>query len=287
MSGEVVAVVRRRVEADELALVLLSQGVHALTFQQRDGFRVEVRPEDAEYAATLLERYHAENRPEPEPPKRPSVRLPADTIAGLALALLVMHLVTGGVEGASEWFEVGRGSSVRILRGEWWRAVTALTLHADWGHVLGNVLFGALFFGAVGRAFGGGVGGALVLAGGVLGNFANAWVHQRAHLWVGASTAVFAAVGVLAGLGIARYGRSVLRGRRAFVPVAAGLGLVAMLGTSPDSDIWAHVLGFASGVLLGWPAARLLARAPGRLVQVLCGALALATLAASWWRAWS
>ena len=281
-----IAVCRRRVDADEWSLVLLSQGLHPSVRQQRGSFRLEVPEEESEPALALLARYRDENREEPSEPPRPSVPLPVDVILGASAGLVLFHLVTGSAEGGSAWFAMGGGSSARILGGELWRTVTALTLHADWGHVLGNVLFGAFFFGVVGRAFGGGFAALLVLLAGALGNYANAIVHTASHRWVGASTAVFAAVGVLAGLGIVRYGRGVLRGRRAFVPVAAGLGLVAMLGTSPDSDVWAHVLGFAAGVALGWPAARVVARPPPGWVQVLSGLLAVALLVASWLRAW-
>ena len=41
--------------------------------------------------------------------------------------------------------DLGQAQAQLLLEGQWWRAATALTLHADAGHVLGNCLFGALF----------------------------------------------------------------------------------------------------------------------------------------------
>ena len=82
-----------------------------------------------------------------------------------------------------------------ILDGELWRAVTALTLHADGAHVAGNAVLGAVFGSAVSRSLGPGVALAWVIAAGTLGNFINAWKHTDSHVSVGASTAVLGAVG--------------------------------------------------------------------------------------------
>src|SRR2546430_9329762 len=54
----------------------------------------------------------------------------------------------------------------RMMAGEWWRAVTALTLHADAPHLLGNALASALLVTAVCQQLGPGVGLWLVLLAG-------------------------------------------------------------------------------------------------------------------------
>jgi membrane associated rhomboid family serine protease len=137
------------------------------------------------------------------------------------------------------------------VEGEWWRAVTALTLHADAGHVLGNVLAATLFAGALGRRYGAGVAVAALVAAGTLGNLANAFLHRAGHDSVGASTAVFGAVGLLAALRIAGAGRSGSRARRWWVVIAAGLTLLALLGTASHADVLAHLFGFLVGGGLG------------------------------------
>ena len=40
----------------------------------------------------------------------------------------------------------GAAQAGLMLAGEWWRAVTALTLHVSSTHLLGNLVFGTVFF---------------------------------------------------------------------------------------------------------------------------------------------
>ena len=59
--------------------------------------------------------------------------------------------------------------STAMAAGEWWRAVTALTIHADEGHLVGNMVSLSLFGYAVCLAYGGGLAWALILASGIAG----------------------------------------------------------------------------------------------------------------------
>lgn len=275
-------VARSRRVADEWALVLASEGMHPQVSRASEGFAVDVPEEEVGRAFASLAEYHDENPPtktviEPAPP--------IDFTTGMVFGtlLLVFFAVTGPRDFDVAWFARGSADSVRILQGETWRVMTALTLHADSGHVLGNALAGALFVGAVCGALGAGVGIALVLSAGALGNLANALVQTEQHISVGASTAIFGAVGILATLGVRRYHARGARGRRVLVPVAAGLGLLAMLGTGPRADLSAHVLGLVAGAALGLVCARRLPRPPNALIQ--CALLAASAIAV--WASWS
>ena len=106
-----------------------------------------------------------------------------------------------------QWFERGSADADRILHGELWRTVTALTLHADLAHVLSNAIGITVFLGALSSIMGPGLSSALVLLAGAGGNLANALIHGSSHVSIGASTSVFGAVGMLGGLGLARRGR--------------------------------------------------------------------------------
>jgi membrane associated rhomboid family serine protease len=286
MNGEdesaIVAVARRQREADDWALVLHSEGLAAEVRRGREGWLLETAAADAGRARELLAAWERENRREPEPEPPPLLPFPWLPLAALSAALLGFFAVTGPRLGASEWFAAGSARSSLILAGQWWRAVTALTLHADAGHVLGNVLAATLFAGSVWRRFGSGVGLALLLAAGTLGNLANALLRGAGHSSVGASTAVFAAVGALAADALVQ--RRVPRGGR-LAPLGAGLGILAMLGTSERADLWAHFFGLAAGVLLGLPLARRLASPPALAWQVLAGLAAAAVVAGAWQRA--
>jgi membrane associated rhomboid family serine protease len=170
-----------------------------------------------------------------------------------------------------------------MLAGELWRSVTALTLHADLRHVIANAVSGTLFVGAVCGMLGFGLGGALVLLAGAAGNLANAVFHGTHHVSVGASTAVFGAVGVLSALMFVARRRREPRKRRAWLALGAGLALLAMLGTSGERvDLWAHLFGWLAGVGVGLPIATGVTRAPGPKLQASLCAASLCALAYCW-----
>lgn len=271
--------------ADEWALVLAAEGVASRVRPQGDGFALCVPQALAARAAEALARYDAENPPgpaAPEPREPPSPAALQLALLAVAALLLFFRLVTGPRDPAQRWFARGSADAERILSGEPWRAVTALTLHADPAHVLSNALAGAVFFTAVFQELGPGLGLCVVLVAGAAGNLVNAALRGSGHVAVGASTAVFAAVGVLSGLGIARRRRPGTRGRRGWLPFAAGLGLLAMLGTGERSDLWAHLFGFAAGALAGLGVALALKRRPRAPAQALLAAAAAAAILACW-----
>lgn len=280
--------VTRSVErAQEWALVLTSQGLSPVVQRRGDGWHVELplhQQAESEWALAALDSYEQENPPRTEDPlPDPDVPPPFQMGTVVAATLAFFFLVTGPRAAASPWFETGSANAERILAGEWWRLVTALTLHADLGHVAANAILGTFVVNAVCRALGPGVGLLAVVAAGALGNAANAGAHGSFHDSVGASTAVFAGVGLLAALAVARRHSSGSRGPRLLVPLAAGLGILAMLGVGGgQTDVWAHAFGLVSGALTGLPLAYGFARAPATWVQWLCGAAAVVCVVGSW-----
>src|SRR5262249_51093725 len=120
----------------------------------------------------------------------------------------------------------------------------------------------------------------LALLAGAGGNLASAALQGFRHVSAGASTAMFGAIGALAGLRL-RSGPTPGGGaRRLIVPVAALL-LLAMLGTAPGADVLAPALGALVGGVLGLAAARIRRRLPAPVEWVLLAALALA-IGGSW-----
>lgn len=286
-AGDVLRSARRRRPVDDWALVLASQGIPAAV-RRDDGLWVLAVPDaERDRARAALEAYDAENRPGRGRRDFPAVDPHPLRSAGLAsAALLAFFLVTGPRNASSPWFERGSADAAKLLAGETWRAVTALTLHADGPHVAGNAVFGALFWSAVSRSLGPGLALGCVVLAGALGNLVNAWAQLGTHVSVGASTAVFGGVGILGGLGVTHRLRLGARGRHAWVPVAAGLGLLAMIGTAGERvDIWAHAFGLAAGVGVGAAAGRLAPPRPGTAWQWSGGALGLAALVGAWWLA--
>ena len=280
---------RRKALADEWALVLAAEGLHPSVDGARDGFALGVPSEEAQRARALREAWEDEGRERaaeaaaaslPEPSLDPH----AARHALVAAAALLLFFGVTGPDAQTPWFERGGADAVRIAAGEPWRAVTALTLHADAAHALGNATAGALFLAGVFQAFGIGVGALLALGAGAAGNLANAWVHRTSgHLSIGASTAVFGALGVLAGRALVRGRARGARGKRAWTPLAAALALLAMIGTEgAHVDLWAHLFGLAAGGLLGATATALGWGSPRRPVQRLAALSAAALLVASW-----
>jgi membrane associated rhomboid family serine protease len=245
--------VNRLAQLREWTLVLSSVGIAHAVRDVGDGWVILVSEEDRARAAEAIRLYEAENRN--WPPRRQRELLPyARSLVAplLMLSLVLFFTVTGPASRSSEWFARGTASSDRILHGELWRAVTALTLHADTLHVLGNALTGSIFLSAVNRRLGDGRGPLVVLLAGTLGNLMNAVWHRSGHLSIGASTAVFGAVGVLAATQLALDRRE--KGRpwlERVAPVVGGLALLGLLGASPHSDLLAHLFGLGAGLAVG------------------------------------
>jgi rhomboid protease GluP len=273
-------------ELREWALVLSSMSISHVVRDAPPGWVILVTGADHARALEAIRLYEAENQN--WPPRRQRELLPyaRTLVAPLVMSLLVLfYVVTGPAAAASMWFAQGTASSQRILHGEVWRTVTALTLHADTLHVLGNALTGSIFLSAVNRRLGDGRGPLLVLVAGALGNAMNAAWHPGGHLSIGASTAVFAAVGILVAtqLWVDRKG-----GRRTWfervAPIVGGLSLLGMLGASPHSDLLAHLFGLVAGLVVGLVTA-LAVRGSTRsslIVQIACAALTAAIVVASW-----
>src|SRR5256886_3201472 len=128
-----------------------------------------------------------------------------------SLLLIGFFAVTGPRTRHSAWFARGSAATDRIVAGEWWRTVTALTLHADASHLLGNAAASVVLVGAVSRELGPGLGLWLVLLAGAGGNALTAVAHSAHHASVGASTAIFGAIRILAttrGVATGRGGRA-------------------------------------------------------------------------------
>ena len=246
------------------------------------GFSLLVPADEAPRAQAALAAYDEEARSEPAAASPPgaSPRV-AWTVGGAVGALLLaFFIVTGPPAAGSRWFAQGAGAAGRIVDGEPWRAVTALTLHVDAVHVAGNAVATAVLLAAVVRELGPGCGLWLVLLAGAAGNLLGALARDPRHVAVGVSTATFGAIGILAALRLAGAPRRA-RGKRWLV-LAASLLLLAMLGTSPDADVLAHGLGLLCGGALGLTAGVALRRPLGPRAQWTLAALAALTVAGAW-----
>jgi membrane associated rhomboid family serine protease len=272
---------RARQGCAEYALVLRSVGIGCEVRPLDGGFALVVAPWDAERAREQLELYRHENPVRParfEPRRKAADGLICASLYGTAI--LVVDVLQDHQAFSFDWLEAGKAQAGLIRQGEWWRTLTALSLHADSVHLAGNLVFGLVFGFLAGQLLGWGLAWCAMLLAGALGNALNAFLQGPGHTSVGASTAVFAAVGILAFYAWKHRESPVNR----WVPLGGGIALLAFLGMGGErTDIAAHLTGFASGGLLG----ALLASLDHRLAllvrhQLALGLGALALFAAAW-----
>jgi rhomboid protease GluP len=156
-----------------------------------------------------------------------------------------------------DWLGKGAAQSGLMLGGEWWRATTALCLHISSVHLLSNLAFGTVFLLLLAQLTGAGVAALSMVTAGTMGNALNALVQTPQHTSIGASTAIFAGLGIIVALRQSTRLGNVVFKLRHWTPVGGGLALLAFLGFSGENtDILAHVMGFGSGVVAGFVLSR-------------------------------
>jgi membrane associated rhomboid family serine protease len=271
--------------ANELGLVLTARNVPFHRQAGPNGWELWVPLADAPAAANELTLYRHEN-------SKPVGTRPLEEVAAgragvfwYVATLLVVFFALHTDLFDRDWLAAGRLEAGPFWDGEWWRAVTALTVHVELAHLGGNLAFGAFYGYFVGRYLGVGVGWLAVLLAASGANALNAWVESPAHRSIGASTAVFAALGMLATY---TWRRGYLRGtpwRARIAPIVASIGLLAFTGTAGENtDLGAHLFGFLAGLATGLALARFASVKWLRTarVQRVAGALAAVLLVAAW-----
>jgi rhomboid protease GluP len=272
----------------EFGLVLDAKGLPYERVEAGRQWLLVVPHEVAEIATDELTRYQAERgeRREVQPSVVPFTGSNIGAAVYSAVLILVAYCAGIGLFGR-DWFDAGALESQPGAAHEWWRAFTALTLHLDQQHLLGNLLFGAAIGILAGRMFGPGVAWLGIVLTGAAANYVGMLVSPPGYRAVGASTAVFAALGLLAGFGWGQ--RLTLRARRLYrwAPLIAGSCLLALLGAGNEHvDVLGHLLGFLGGILLGWIFARAgMPRSRSAAWQLSAGSIALLLLGAAWFLA--
>lgn len=255
--------------AHQAGIVLLTQNHWYVIFPSDHQWGLYVRSDIAEEASQLVQKTRNEtdgaplSPPDAEP--APSKPVPPWHLIPVPLCFMFIYGLSTTEKGKS-LTEAGRFDSLRIQEnGEWWRLASALFLHADIPHLLGNV-FGILGFGGL-LASRIGIANAYLVAllSGIAGNGLNLLTFQNTpHLSIGASTAVFGLLGALTGLrfrerlahesSALQTCAPVIRKRARVIRYGAlggGLVLLGWLGSGGDrTDISAHLYGFVSGFLL-------------------------------------
>ncbi|MBP9591161.1 MAG: rhomboid family intramembrane serine protease [Steroidobacteraceae bacterium] len=272
-----------RASCDERAFVLHAVGIASETAWNGHDWGLWVAAADRAAALAQLERYARENPPRrtPAPPEALHRAAWLGSLAYVAVLLAVGYMA-GHVAFGYDWFEAGAHRAGAIRDGEAWRAMTALTLHLDVGHLLANLGFGSVFGLLAGQLLGPGIAWATVLAAAASANFLNAYLQPAGHSSIGASTAVFATLGLLAAYAWRRRAGDGGRWAYRWAPLVAGIILLGFTGAGGEhTDVLAHLSGFALGTIAGvahatWHSPR------GRVAQLVAGALALGAIGVAW-----
>lgn len=241
---------------------------------------------DVDRAKEQLSSYARENAPPKQRGLRGGLGVRGLDAALLYCAVLLFFFVAARRNLFSvDWASEGAVQAGLIRDGAWWRTVTGLVLHADGGHLMGNLAFGTVFGVLLARLVGSGIAWLVVLLTGALGNALNIALQAPDHTAIGASTGIFGAVGFLSGYTQrARSAPGSSRLRR-WAPVSAGIMLLAFLGLGGErTDIWAHIWGFVVGGALGFALAfaRVERLMPMRATQLLCAGLTVGLLLLAW-----
>jgi membrane associated rhomboid family serine protease len=267
------------------ALVLHSLDIPYEIVRGLDRAALAVPASFAERAKFELWQYDEENRKR-SPAPRPLPIQYQNAVPGVLIYVIVICLVAW-LAGESvfnrDWLAAGRVDGVLIREGEWWRTITALTLHSGIRHLLGNLGFGLLFGMLAGRLVGSGVVWLGIVLAGSAGNALNTLLLDSAHRSIGASTAVFAALGLLTGFVWRAKLMSQERWPYRLGPMVGGIALLAFTGTGDENtDIGAHLAGFVCGFLTGTLLTLAASQLAKRRLQLLSGAAALALVLTAW-----
>ncbi len=192
------------------------------------------------------------------------------TISLLALGLIALYVLQLALRLNLDKSPLAL-SAPALERGQWQGLFTSLFLHGSWAHVLINSVAALAYGPPVARLFGTDLRGALVFAlfylvcGALAGlGFVALNLHDPSPL-VGASGAISGLLGAASRLIEGRgrigpmFGRTVLAMALVWVVINAVLGISGLTpGAGHMQVAWqAHVVGYAAGVLLIGPFARL------------------------------
>ncbi len=277
----------RRADCDERAFMLGAVGIASMVSFDGLAFQLGVDPASAGAARAQLQSYDAESRAARTHVAFVPPRLHPGAWVGCVFYVAVLYGIALGV--SNGWwrldaFQRGELDGALVQSGQWWRAWTALTLHWDGPHLVANLGAGVWFGYLAGRQLGAGTAWLLTVTGAAAANFFDAHFGPATYRSVGASTAVFTALGLIAAHSWRT--RFHLPQRRAlrWAPLIAGLVLLGWFGSAGEgTDLVAHALGFVTGCLLGALAAlRTVEALFNRVPQWVTGLAALGSLALAW-----
>jgi len=270
-------------EINLASLALSAAGIGHRVFW-RHGWQVAVIADDAASAEAEIAACLQENqRP---PPAAPDAFTPTFRAMHLVVSggLCLVYAITGPWQDHSPIFAAASAEAQAMARGESYRAVTALCLHADSVHLMSNAGIGLIILYFYFHTLGNGLGLFALVTSAAIANLINAFLHHGGnHDSVGFSTALFACIGILSSF---QFHRHRVYGRFGWwMPLMAACALLAMLGgEGKQTDFGAHLcgllIGLATGYILTWR--KILALRGSFTAQSLLFGLTVILIATCW-----
>ena len=231
------------------SLVLLSQGIeHRLVRSEEGPFQIFIVPEVEAAAKAQLELYHKENPPKEENPPIPLSFSLQPLWVLLAPILVTLLQFTDKINLHSE----GVSDAAKVLKGEWWRSLTAQTLHGDARHLASNLLCGYIVMNMITfripllRLV------PFIAVAAAVANLCVSATVQTDFRSLGFSTFVFAAIGCLSVIEFRLMPKESHGMLRRFAPLCGAASLAVFLGLGENADILGHAYGFVAGLFCGF-----------------------------------
>jgi len=205
--------------------------------------------------SSLLQKYDKEVSPQTQPTA--ALYSTQSLALGVALSLLLTIVFWRAPGLTSDLGSRFAMQSSLVWHGEWFRCVTAVFFHSNVEHLLSNLTFLIALVYFLSAAIGPGQIMLAFVITGAFGNFVSLLLHNKNHISLGASGAVFGLLGLLIGIALRRANFTDARWRRRAIWGSA-LALVGLTAFSQHVDMAAHLGGFFFGLLLSllwspWP----------------------------------
>ncbi len=271
-------------QAFDWGLVLASQNIDTIIDRLPDTGKYALFVSEFDYPRAIeqIELYQKEN---PATHRVYQIEIAKSLFDGRCLiwALVLILIYAINSEFGIDLHGAGIMHKNAVLLGEWWRIFTAVSLHSDLSHLINNITTGIILLGIAMVYYGAGVCILLCYLAGVLGNLVGLFLHINDYYGLGSSGMVMGALGLLVVSGwFTEESKAPLNIKR----VSIGIFLFIWIGTNPNSDVVAHLVGFISGIIIGIPAIKIL-RKPVlfSVINTISFLIVLVLFTFVWWRA--
>ena len=236
-------------QVQEISLVLASQNIEHWTYSFEHSWMLLIDKSLVKKSQKLLKLYTQENKKVKQ--LVPNLELSLSPLIILIVPILFYFWSMADIFDPWAIRQAGKSIAANILDGEWWRCITALTLHANAKHFLSNIISGYFILNLLFLRRNPIKASAVVLLAAISANFFVAFTIKESFSSLGFSTYVFASLGALALVEAIEATKNDLDVSmwRKLQPLYSAFLIAVMLGVGENSDILAHFYGFILGVI--------------------------------------